>query len=371
VSALGDRSQAIDIMRGMTIAVMIIVNTSSDEATAYAPLLHASWNGLTLADMVFPAFLFVVGASLSITLEKYQSRGSAATWRRIATRSVLIFLCGYLLSWLATLQTDAGGHWTIASLAHTRVLGVLQRIALCYGCAALIVGWSGRTGALVGSFLILLGYWWLMHRYGDYSLNGNAAVKIDRLLLGADRMRLDQGAVFDSEGLTSTVPAIVNVLVGYLAGCAIRARQESYGTVMRLAVAGALGIAVSLLWASVFPINKKIWTSSYALCNGGIDLVLLALLCGLVRWRMQQGWGRFFEIFGRNALFIYLFTEVGNTLVGLVQVGGDSAFSSVNTNSFQSWAGEKPGSLVLAIACMLACWLVAWVMDLKRIYLRL
>jgi len=371
VSALGERSQAIDVMRGMTIAVMIIVNTSSEEATAYAPLLHAPWHGLTLADMVFPAFLFVVGASLSITLEKYHSRGSAATLRRIATRSILIFLCGYLLSWLATLQIDAGGHWTIASLSHTRFLGVLQRIALCYGCAALIVSWGARMGALVGSVVILLGYWWLMRAYGDYSINGNAVVKCDRLVLGADRMRLEQGTVFDSEGLLSTLPAVVNVLAGYLAGHALRAQKESYGAVARMSVAGAVCIAVSLLWASVFPLNKKIWTSSYALCNVGIDLALLALLRCLIRWHAQRAWGRFFEIFGRNALFIYLFTEVGNTLVGLVHFGGNSAFNSVNTSSFLSWADEKPGSLLCAVACMLACWLVAWAMDRKRIYLRL
>jgi predicted acyltransferase len=371
MSTLGQRSQAIDIMRGLTIAVMIVVNTSSDEATAYSWLLHAPWNGLTLADMVFPAFLFVVGAALSFTLDKYQQRGSAALARRIATRTILIFLCGYLLCWLESLQLSADGHWTMASLAYTRVFGVLQRIALCYGCAALIIHYGGRAGAVAGSVLLPLGYWWLMHAFGDYSLDGNAAVKFDRLVLGAVRMRLDQGVVFDSEGLLGTVPAVVNVLAGYLAARSVRARGENYETAARLAVAAVICIAASLLWSGVLPINKKIWSSSYALCNVGIDLGLLSLLICLICRGAQRGWSHFFEIYGRNALFIYVFTEVCNTLIGLVHIGGDNAFNRVNTGGFQSWAGDKFGSLLYALACMLACWLVPWAMDRKRIYLRL
>ena len=367
-NALSERSQAIDIMRGLTIAVMIVVNTSSDEAMAYTPLLHATWNGLTLADMVFPAFLFVVGAALSFTLGKHQLSTPTAALRRIAT---LIFLCGYLLSWLASLQIEPGGHWTLASLAHTRIPGVLQRIALCYGCAALIVHCCGRSGAAVASVVALLGYWWLMHAFGDYSLAGNAAGKFDRLVLGAARMRQEQGVAFDSEGVLSSVPAVVNVLAGYLAGSFVRASGETYEAAARLALGAVICIAMALLWGNVFPINKKIWTSSYALCNVGIDLGLWALLICLIRRGAQRGWGHFFEIFGRNALFIYMFTEVGNTLVGLVHIGGGSAFNSVNTGGFQSWAGAKPGALLYATACMLACWLVAWVMDRKHIYLRL
>ena len=214
-----NRFRAIDVMRGLTLALMIVVNMQIGAGKSYAPLLHASWNGLTPTDLVFPTFMFVVGTALSFTLEKYAALGDAAVLRKIATRTALIFLAGYLLYWFPFITVGTTGHVFLAPLAHTRILGVLQRIALGYGAAALIVHYGGRAGAISFASGALLGYWWLMHACGDYSLAGNAAIRLDKLVLGEAHMYHGEGVAFDPEGILSTLPAIVNVLAGYLAGC--------------------------------------------------------------------------------------------------------------------------------------------------------
>jgi len=368
MTILRQRFQAIDVMRGLTLALMIVVNMSISATKSYAPLLHAVWHGLTLTDVVFPTFMFVVGAALSFTLEGYQRRGNAAVLRKIATRTALIFLCGYLLYWFPYFHFDAGKHLTLAPIAHTRILGVLQRIALGYGCAALIVHYGGRAGIVLYSVAALLGYWWLMHAFGDYSLDGNAELRFDKLVLGASHM---YHAAFDPEGILSTLPAIVNVLAGYLAGRFVRERRPNYEAIAKLMMAGAVCIAIGLAWSSVFPINKQLWTSSYVLCTVGIDLAVLALLIYVIDVCAQRGWTFFFEVFGRNTLFIYLLSEVGHKLLEVLHVGGGNLFDWLYTTAFQSWAGDKPGSLLYALTYMLACWLVAYAMDRRRIYVKL
>src|SRR5215469_13313038 len=142
------RFTAIDVLRGLTIALMIVVNMQIGPGSSYVPLLHAAWNGLTPTDVVFPTFMFVVGTALSFTLEKYAALGEKVVLRKIATRTALIFLAGYLLYWFPFFRFDPGGHLTLEPFAHTRILGVLQRIAIGYGAAALIVYYGGRAGAM-------------------------------------------------------------------------------------------------------------------------------------------------------------------------------------------------------------------------------
>src|SRR5580704_14676062 len=252
---LENRITAIDVMRGLTLALMIVVNLQIGEGKSYAQLLHAQWNGLTLTDVVFPTFMFVVGTSLAFTLEKYERRGEAAVLRKIATRTALIFLCGYLLYWFPFFKIDATGHIFLAPVADTRILGVLQRIALGYGAAALIVHYTGRAGAIAYSVIALLGYWWAMHAFGDYSLAGSAEIKLDKLILGEHHMYHGEGVAFDPEGILSTLPAIVNVLAGYLAGRFMRDHGANRGTIIRLVLTGAVCVALSLLWNTAFPIN--------------------------------------------------------------------------------------------------------------------
>ena len=368
---LAHRSRAIDVLRGLTVALMIVVNMQVGPGQSYAPLLHASWNGLTPTDLVFPTFMFVVGTALSFTLEKYAALGEAAVLRKIATRTALIFLCGYLLYWFPFFTTGPGGSLILAPVEHTRILGVLQRIALGYGAAALIVHYGGRAGAISFSVGALLGYWWLMHAFGDYSLAGNAAIKLDKLVLGEAHMYHGEGVAFDPEGILSTLPAIVNVLAGYLVGRFIRDHGVSRFTIVRLLAAAAACLLLSLWWNAVFPINKKLWTSSFVLCTVGIDLGVLAILIYAVPQAKERRWTYFFEVFGRNTLVIYLLSEVGQTMLNSIHIGQQSLFGWLYAIGFVPWAGDKLGAALYAVAYMLGCWLVAYGMDRKGIYIKL
>lgn len=371
VAPLSQRFRAIDVLRGLTVALMIVVNMQVGPGRSYAPLLHAAWNGLTPTDLVFPTFMFVVGTALSFTLEKYAAQGQAAVLKKIATRTALIFLCGYLLYWFPFFTVDATGRLVLAPFDHTRVFGVLQRIALGYGAAALIVYYGGRAAAVCYSVGALLGYWWLMHGLGDYSLAGNAEIRLDKLILGEGHMYHGEGVAFDPEGILSTLPAIVNVLAGYLVGRFVREHGANRFTIVRLLVAGAVCLALSLWWNTAFPINKKLWTSSFALCTIGVDLCVLAILIYAVPQAKQPRWTYFFEVFGRNTLVIYLLSEVGQTLLNRIHVGQQSLFTWLYAVGFVPWAGDKPGAALYAVAYMLSCWIVAYAMDRKGLYIKL
>lgn len=371
MSELVNRFRAIDVMRGLTVALMIVVNMQIGAGKSYAQLLHATWDGLTLTDLVFPTFMFVVGTSLSFTLEKYERLGDAAVLRKLAIRTALIFLCGYLLYWFPFFTVDATGQVAVAPIAHTRILGVLQRIAIGYGAAALIIHYGGRAGAICFGVGSLLGYWWLMHALGDYSLAGSADIKLDKLVLGEAHMYHGEGVAFDPEGILSTLPAIVNVLAGYLAGRFVRDHGINGRMIARLLLAGAACVALALWWNTVFPINKKLWTSSYALCTVGIDLGVLAILVCIVPQARDSRWTYFFEVFGRNTLVIYLLSELAENLLHIIHIGQHSLSDWLYEVAFASWAGDKPGSLLYALAYMLGCWVVAYAMDRKRIYVKL
>jgi predicted acyltransferase len=371
MSQLSARSHSIDTMRGMTLALMIIVNMSISEEKSYAPLLHAVWHGLTLTDLVFPTFLFVVGTSLSFAMDKYQSVGNAAVLKKVFTRTALIFLCGYCLYWFPFLQVDKAGHWGLIPFENTRILGVLQRIALSYGLASLIIHFGKTRGAVLYSAAALVGYWWILSAWGDYTLEGNAAIKLDKLVLGATHMYKGEGVPFDPEGLLGTIPSVVNVIAGYLAGRFLRTRGTNFEVVAKLLMVGAVAIVVALSWSAVFPLNKKLWTSSYVLCTIGIDLVVLAILTYIIDIASVDKWTGFFEVFGKNTLFIYLLSEVISSVFWIAHVGDKALFDWLYLNGFQWWAGDKNGSLVFALVFMMACWSVGCLMDKNRIYIKL
>lgn len=371
MSSLPHRSHAIDAMRGLTVALMIVVNMAINEQYTYAPLLHARWDGYTLTDLVFPSFMFVSGTALAFTLGRLQAEGTATLLRRVLKRTALIFLAGYLLFWLPYAGVDANGHFGLPPLDQTRVPGVLQRIALGYGAAALILHFFKVKGAIVYSVLALLGYWALLLALGDLTLAGNAVLKLDLALFGPGRLYHGEGVAFDPEGLLSTLPAVVNTLAGYVAGRWVIDQGNTDKTVAHLLLAGALALAVAMAWSGVLPFNKKLWTSSYALCSIAIDLMVLAWLVFVIDMRGLRRWAGFFEVFGRNTLFIYLLAELGQIAMGRLRWGEYNLFDGLYFYVFRPLAGDKPGSLLFAMLYMLMCWGVAWWLDRKRIYIRL
>lgn len=356
------RYLALDVFRGLTLALMIIVNTPGGE-NSYAPLEHAFWHGFTLTDLVFPSFLFVVGAAMSLSMKKFETHGEAYFLKRVFKRGALIFLCGYLLYWFPFFTAD----FTLAPFANTRVMGVLQRIGLCYVFAALIVRYSGLRGTVLFSVIALTGYWWLLASFGDYTLSGNAVLKLDLALLGAPHLYHGEGIAFDPEGILSTLPSIVNVLAGY--GAAVWLRQKRPLT--QLAMAGAACLLLAYGWDALLPMNKKLWTSSFVVCTVGWDLIILAALSAVIDKAGLRSGTYFFEVFGKNTLFIYVLADVAVIVLARLHVGGDMLYRWLYQTLFLSWSSPYNASLLFAVAYMLACWLVAYVMDRRKIYIKL
>ena len=367
-----ERFLALDIFRGLTICFMIIVNAPGSGANPYVPLDHAYWFGFTPTDLVFPSFLFAVGNALSFSGKKYET--NAAFLQKLFKRTILIFLLGYLMYWFPFFHRLPGGGWAFNPLDHTRIMGVLQRIALCYFFGALIVRYLSPKAAMGVCVFLLLGYWGILSWFGDLTMLGNAGTRFDSWLMGSAHLYHDKGGpiAFDPEGFLSTFPAIVNVVAGFMAGRFIQEKGKSYETVSRLLIAGGLLICVALFWAQFFPFAKKLWTSTFVLLTVGIDLALIGTLIYAIEIRGWKRANRFFLVFGKNPLAIYLFSELFLTILSLVWVSpGVSFYDWINTVFFQ-WAFPGSfGTLVFALCYMFICWSLGYVLYKKNIYIKI
>jgi predicted acyltransferase len=371
-----ERFLALDVFRGMTICFMIIVNTPGSGASPYAPLEHATWFGFTPTDLVFPSFLFAVGNAMSFSQSKYKLISNAAFLKKIIKRTILIFLIGYLMYWFPFFNLDAHGHITGAPMSHTRIMGVLQRIALCYFFGSLIVQYLSKNKVIIVSIILLVGYWLILLAFGDanqpYSMIGNAGNYFDKFLMGNDHLYHGEGIPFDPEGWLSTIPAIVNVVIGFLAGKFIQEKGKTFECLAKLLLAGALLIFIALCWNLIFPIGKKLWTSPFVLLTSGIDLIWISALVYIIEMSNRKAvkWTEFFMIFGRNPLFIYVLSEIFVVILFMIPVGRESLFGFVNTHFFQLIAPGPFGSFLFAITFMLFCWSIGWWLNKKRIYVK-
>ena len=371
------RFVSLDVFRGLTVCFMIIVNTPGGGAAPYSFLEHAEWHGFTPTDLVFPSFLFAVGNAMSFSLIKYQQISNAAFLKKVIKRTALIFLIGYLMYWFPFFRLNDAGHIIGAPISQTRIMGVLQRIALAYFFTSLLIHYCSRRTAVIVSIVLLLSYWITLLLAGDtnqpFSMLGNAGIYLDRFLTGRNHMYQGEGVPFDPEGWLSTMPAIVNVVVGYLAGKFIKDKGIGYETISKLMLAGLLLIFIALWWNMIFPINKKLWTSSFVLLTTGIDLILISVLIYIIEMRkdVNNNWTEFLLVFGKNPLFIYLLSEILVTIIYMIPTAtGKSVHGYVSTNIFQSIAPGALGSLLFALVFMLLCWLVGWWMNRNKVYVR-
>lgn len=368
------RYLALDVFRGMTICFMIIVNSPGRWDIAYGPLLHAPWHGFTPTDLVFPSFLFAVGNAMAFVMHKYEVLGDSVFWRKTLKRTVIIFLLGYLMYWFPFFREAEGGGLELKPIGETRILGVLQRIALCYFFASVILHYGSKKIALWFCALALLGYWIISYVYGEandpYSLAGNAGLKLDLILVGEKHLYHGEGIAFDPEGLLSTLPSIVNVIAGYLAGDFIRKHGNSYETIAKLMFGGAVLILVALTWDMVFPINKKLWTSSFVLLTVGIDLIILPVLIYTIEMEKRKKWTYFFLVFGRNPLFIYVLSELLLITLYMISVGDSSLQHVFYNNVLRSFASPINASFLFALIFMLTCWTIGYILDKKKIYIK-
>jgi predicted acyltransferase len=367
------RFLALDVFRGATVALMILVNNPGSWDHLYPPLAHAAWHGCTPTDLVFPFFLFAVGNAMAFTLPGLVAGPAPAFWARVAQRTALIFAIGLFLNASPFVRWSAAGELVPRSLETLRLMGVLQRIALAWGVATVVVWAFGRRGAAWGAAVLLLGYWAaclaLAQGSDPYSLEGFFGTALDRALLGAGHLYRGEGVPFDPEGLASTLPAVAQVLLGYLAGDAVARARVDEALVNRLFVAACGALVLAAAWQLAMPFNKKIWTSSYVLLTTGLALALLALLIRALELQRRRGaWVDFCEVFGKNALFVFALSGFVPRVWALVK--GPSPAVPAADGGWAVFGDPRLGSLLVALAHVGAYWLVARWLDRRRLYIR-
>jgi predicted acyltransferase len=373
------RYLSLDVFRGMDVALMIIVNSLGSFDTAWSPLLHVSWHGFSLTDLVFPTFLFVTGNSMYFSMQKYEAMGSAAVLTKIFKRSAIIFLIGFLMYWFPFFNITETGEYIFRPLSNTRILGVLQRIALCYAIAAIIIHYFKAKGAVWYIGISLAFYTWVLLAFGDLTLEGNIGHKLDLMILGAKHLYQGEGIAFDPEGILSTIPSVVNVLAGYLTARFISQKGNGYETIARLMITGSI-VLLAAQWADLFvPINKKLWTISYVFQTVGLDLLILPIIIFVIEHVGEKRWTPFFEIFGKNTLFIYILSEVLVIMMYWIPNGAywpvagkfqpESVLSWIYDHVFRV-AGDYTGSFLFGVWVMLTCWLVGYILHKKKIYIK-
>lgn len=355
-TALHARYRSVDAMRGLTVAAMLVVNNPGDWAHVYAPLPHTKWNGCSIADFVFPFFLFLVGVSISLynTTEQEKDTSHSDIYRRILVRSAKLILAGLLLNGVMM--------WTFHT-PHYFLMGTLQRIGLCY----LVAAWtalytsSSTQWALIAALLI--GYAMLLVWGGSYAPFTNMSDRIDNLVLGVHAVITDpvSGAHRDPDGLLSTLGAMTTTLLGIRAGDWLRDSKTRH-----LYMAGLTLIVVGYAWSYGVPINKKMWTGPFVLWTGGWAMLGLGLYHELIDRHQWPALGR---TLGINAITAY----IGSLLVflALYRFGWWQPFYQ---HVFASWltpiSGPYLASLCYAIAFTGMAWLVLKGMDQRGWRLR-
>ena len=365
------RILSIDIFRGITIAMMIIVNNPGSWAYVYPPLRHAKWHGCTPTDLVFPFFLFIVGAAMRFAFVRWHSFASNEFYKHVFIRTLSIFIAGSLIHAFPFIQQD----W---DWSNYRIMGVLQRIALAYGIAAIMVIHLDLKKIFISSIGILLSYWgilWLGGGSAPYSLDSNFIRKIDILVLGESHLYGGTGIQFDPEGLLSTIPSVVTVLMGYLVGSMLHTTKDFLDNVKRMSTFGTVSIIIGLIWGLIFPINKQLWTSSYVLLTGGIATLFLSLLCYMIdikKWKKPL-W--VFQIFGTNSIFLFVLSGLWTKIILKIKFNlGEESISGYGylyKTLFAPFAGDMLGSLLFAFAHLLGFWLILLWLYRKKIFINL
>lgn len=388
------RVLSVDVLRGLTIALMILVNDPGDWKHVFGQLDHAEWNGWTLTDLVFPTFLFIVGASIVFSMVARQARGDckATLAGRIFVRAGKIFLLDLILAYFPRM------HW-----GGLRLYGVLTRIAVCYLIAALIVLATKRVRWLVLIIATLLvGYWALLRwvpvpgigmpgrdvPFMDKNLN--LAAWLDRGSVAWTQRWLHTGTLYnhtrDPEGLLSTLPAVATTLLGSLAGLAMQAagaaRERWKSVRLRLVAWGVAGIVAGEVWSRWFPINKNLWTSSYVLLAAGLAAVLLAA-CSLLTDDRPQPWPRWLRVatwpwlvFGSNAIAAFTISVViVKTMLYLHATGADGVRRTwwyfAYWDVFARGGSNDWTSLAFAVSFVAVCFLPVWWLWRRKIFLKL
>ena len=378
--ATSNRLLSLDILRGITIAGMILVNNPGSWNNVYSPLRHAEWHGLTPTDLVFPFFMFIMGVSTFMSLRKYNFEVTKTSVWKVLKRTILIFLIGLGLNWFGQLSwglSDGESFITAASHFDTlRILGVMQRLALAYGFAALIALFFNPRQLIGVIGTLLIGYFVILfYGNGFEKSEQNIISVVDRTLWGTAHMYKDSGIALDPEGLLSTLPSIAHVLIGFLFGKMIVDTKDNHKRVEKLLIWGTLLAFSGLLLQYGCPINKKIWSPTFVLTTTGFAAQLLAILIWIIDINKRIKWSRFFHSFGINPLFIYVLAGVLANLFGSIKMSHAGESISLSRYAYsvliQPWAGNYFGSLVYALFFVSICWVAGYILYKKDIYIKI
>jgi predicted acyltransferase len=360
------RLKSLDVLRGLTIITMLFVNFQDDFDATYAPFVHSTWHGCTLADTVFPCFLFIVGVTTHISLTARRERG--ATDREIVLqilrRSLLLITLGLFLSVFPFMPATR--------VLYPRIPGVLQRIGLAYALAALLGLRTTLRQQIAVISAILVGYWLLTRLYPLDPPAQTLAARVDRLVMGDHLAHGD----WDRMGILPTFPAAATVMLGMLSGRWLTTSAALDARIRGLAAVGSAGVLAGLLWGRVFPINQGLWTSSYVLFTAGIAALALAACVWIVDRKRWDGWVPPALVFGTNPIAAYLgATMISHVLYHAISARESGAeidmFHFLYRRGFASWLAPERASLAFALAALALCGMLLYPLYRRRIFLKI
>ena len=364
---------SLDVFRGMTIAAMILVNDPGTWSAIYAPLAHAEWNGWTHTDLIFPFFLFIAGVSMAMSftsrLAKGKSRGELA--RHTLRRAVIIYGIGFFLAMFP--------FFDMQHLRHIRIMGVLQRIGLCYLFAGLIYLYFGKLQRAFAILTALVGYWALMrfvpvpgYGAGNLTPEGNLAAYVDRAVMLGHLWK----PRWDPEGLLSSIPAIATVLIGTFVGELLLKQSTWQNKVKWLAASGVAGLLVGEALHPFFPINKSLWTSSYVIFTAGYAMLALAACYWIIDVKRWRAWSKPFVVFGTNAILAFsLSTFMAKNLIIYKMHAPNGRLVSAGSWAYTTWfaplfADPRNSSLLYAVTYVLLWLAIMWWFYERKIFLK-
>jgi len=393
IKTSSSRLLSLDVLRGITIAGMILVNNPGSWGKIYAPLAHAQWNGLTPTDLVFPFFMFIMGVSMYLSYNKFDFKLTSKTFTKLLRRSILLFLIGLALGWFGLFCRGLNGLRTedipifekivqaASNFENLRILGVLQRLALVsfFGSLLVLIFKPKRILWLIAILLVF--YWLIMAITGSYSEDSNNIITIiDKAVLGASHMYTDHlpngsTVLFDPEGLFSTIPSIAHVLLGVWAGKLISETKDLGEKIQKLFIFGTIILFLGFLIDYGFPINKKIWSTSFVLATCGLASLLLGLLIWIIDIKHKKNWSVFFESFGVNPMFIFVMAGIISVLMSNIGFTYNNEWMSTKSFIYNQWLspvfGEYLGSLVFALCFVTINWFIGHILYKKKIYIKL
>ncbi len=370
-----NRLISLDVFRGLTVALMILVNNPGSWGAIHPPLRHADWHGWTPTDLVFPFFLFAVGVALSLSFSRRLEAGAAQPElvQKVLTRTVIIFIFGLLLN-----------GFPYNNLESLRVWGVLQRIAICYlmaGLTVVLVRTNTQRAVVLGAFILT--YEFLMRLplvngwgHGSFELADSFVRWVDLGWPGAIHLYQGKGLPFDPEGLVSSLPAAAGTLVGFFVGEFLRQETPLVRRLRTLAVAGVLLTATGLFLGQIEPINKQLWTVSYTVLMSGLAILALTICVWIIDVRRWQRWVNPAIVFGSNALLAFVGSGLLARIFNLIKVtGAEGAQSSLKTAIYAGFcrplAGPVNGSLLYAIATLVLWWAILRLLYRRQIFLKI